>query len=119
MKQYIAMYFRFPEDRELDLQETRVRFLERDANGKIIHGLSASRGSGSFHESEDELCGIMEITEENRFEEECECKFAKESLQIKEEDYRLVLAIYNEPLPKSERVDKMIDLYFDLSRRKE
>lgn len=117
MKQYVAMYFCFPEDRELDLQETRVHFLERDANGKIIHGLSASRRNGSFHESEDELCGIMEITEENRYEEECECKFAKESLQIKEEDYRLALAIYNEPLPKYERVDKLTDLFFELARK--
>ena len=111
MKQYIATYFRFPEDSELDLQEVEVDFLECDTD-EDAHGLRGAFREGAFHESADELYSVQQLTRKVH-----EYARVEKTVQIKEEDYRLALAISEEPLSKQERVDKLTDLFFELCRK--
>lgn len=111
MKQYIATYFRFPEDRELDLQESEIDFLECDTDGKA-HGVRGASLEGAFHEDIDELYSIEQLKRKVH-----EYGRVETTVQIKEEDYRLALAISEEPLSKSERYSKLSALFFELARK--
>lgn len=111
MKKYIATYFRFPEDSELDLQELEIDFLECDTD-EDAHGVRGAVREGTIHEDGDELYSIQELTRKVR-----EYARVEKIVQIKEEDYRRALAISDESLSKQEKVKKMTDLFFQLCRK--
>lgn len=116
MKQYIAKCFGYRNLGDLDV--TEYSFLEYDTEEITEDGTVEAQGVNAailLDVDED-----FNVTEDSWFVNEFSGKVQlndKEIVQIKEEDYRLALAISGEALSKRERAEKMKDLFSELWRK--